>query len=174
MNTRPHATNLLTPTVFIEALATLLVERVASGEKVTATCAAPGFPSLWVLRRWCAERPDFAAALNVAQEVRAMVLVDEAQDIADDSSDDWITVVHKDGREEVVLNHEHVQRSKLRVDMRKWIAGRLHREAWGEAKQVDINAKVLTINLTDDELDRQLAQATDKLRLIDQVIENVT
>lgn len=168
------SSDLLRPTVYMDSLAAMVVQNIANGATLTATCSMPGFPTPWVLRRWCGERPDFAEALNMAQEVRAAVLVDQAQDIADDASNDYIMVLRPDGRYEEVVNHANVQRSKLKVEVRKWVAGRLHRAAWGDSKQVDINAKVLTMSMTDEQLDEALAKATDKLRLIGpQVIDNV-
>lgn len=157
---------LLRPTVFSEGLGALVVRTIAAGATITATCATPGFPNPWTLRRWCHERPDFARDVDTAQRVRASGLIDQAMGIADDDRADYVAVTRKDGRIEMVFNHEHVARSKLRVDTRKWVAGRLDRSSWGDSKQVDVNAKILTISLSDDELDRQLRQAADKLRQI--------
>ncbi len=53
--------------------------------------------------------------------MQADALFDEALEIADDASGDWM--VDKDGKK--TLDHEHVQRSRLRVDTRKWAAGKL-------------------------------------------------
>lgn len=36
-----------------------------------------------------------------------------------------------------VLNGEHVQRSRLRIDARKWMAGKLRPKVYGEKQQVD-------------------------------------
>jgi hypothetical protein len=56
---------------------------------------------------------------------------DEALEIADETSDDWITT--EDGKK--ILDHEHVQRSRLRVDTRKWAASKLAPKKYGDKFQ---------------------------------------
>jgi len=54
------------------------------------------------------------------------VLADEMLDIADDSSNDWIPICGEDGAIQACrVNGEAVNRSRLRVDGRKWIAAKL-------------------------------------------------
>ncbi len=66
-----------------------------------------------------------------AREMQADALFDEALAIADDGSGDW--AVDKDGKK--TLDHEHVQRSRLRVDTRKWAAGKLAPKRYGDKMQ---------------------------------------
>ncbi len=63
--------------------------------------------------------------------MQADALFDEALEIADDASGDWST--DKDGKK--TLDHEHVQRSRLRVDTRKWAAGKLAPKRYGDKLQ---------------------------------------
>ncbi len=60
--------------------------------------------------------------------MQADALFDEALEIADDASGDW--TADKDGKK--TLDHEHVQRSRLRVDTRKWAAGKLAPKRYGD------------------------------------------
>ena len=48
----------------------------------------------------------------------------------------------KDGKEEAVYDAEHVQRSKLRVDARKWFASKVAPAKYGDKQTIDLNAKV--------------------------------
>lgn len=41
-----------------------------------------------------------------------------------------------------VLNGEHVQRSRLRVESRKWIASKLKPKAYGEKQQVELTGQL--------------------------------
>ncbi len=66
-----------------------------------------------------------------AREMQADALFDEALEIADDAAGDW--TVDKDGKK--TLDHEHVQRSRLRVDTRKWAAGKLAPKRYGDKLQ---------------------------------------
>ncbi len=63
--------------------------------------------------------------------MQADALFDEALEIADDASGDW--TADKDGKK--TLDHEHVQRSRLRVDTRKWAAGKLAPKRYGDKLQ---------------------------------------
>jgi hypothetical protein len=67
-----------------------------------------------------------------AREVQADTLVDEILEIADDGTNDWMAREGKDGEAGWALNGEHVQRSKLRVDSRKWFASKVAPKKYGE------------------------------------------
>ena len=73
----------------------------------------------------------FSAQYARARDLRADTLFDEALEIADETSDDWIRAED----EKKVLDHEHVQRSRLRVDTRKWAAGKLAPKRYGDKLQ---------------------------------------
>ena len=60
------------------------------------------------------------------------LLLDECLEIADDASGDIIRHVTKNGREVERVNHEHIQRAKLRVATRKWMVGRLAPKKYGK------------------------------------------
>src|SRR5262245_36300272 len=65
---------------------------------------------------WVVEDHDgLAERYKRAQQVRANILADEIIAISDDGSLDYVAT--EDGGERV--DHEHIQRSKLRVDTRK-------------------------------------------------------
>src|SRR3954451_6383604 len=62
-----------------------------------------------------------------AREAQADRFANEIIEIADDTSGDW---VERDGV--VVADHEHIQRSKLRVDTRKWLMARMVPKKYGD------------------------------------------
>jgi hypothetical protein len=53
-------------------------------------------------------------------------------DIADDLSSDTVTKVGKDGTEYETEDHEWVNRCRIRVDLRKWLAGKLRPKKYGD------------------------------------------
>lgn len=73
-----------------------------------------------------------------AREAQADAIFDDCLDIADEAMNDKI--VDEDGRERV--NNEAVQRSRLRIDTRKWMAGKLRPKKYGDRIDVDLDAKV--------------------------------
>lgn len=68
-----------------------------------------------------------------ARDVQADTLADEIQDIADDGSNDYVMTQYG-----IKADHEHIQRSRLRVDTRKWIASKLKPKRYGEKIQQEV------------------------------------
>ena len=60
-------------------------------------------------------------------------IFEEILEISDDGSND--NLVDKEGNEK--LNAEHVQRSRLRVDSRKWMLGKMNPKKYGDRINVD-------------------------------------
>lgn len=52
--------------------------------------------------------------------------------IADDSSMDWAERVDKDGNKYYAIDKDNIQRSRLQVDARKWIAAKLKPNRYGD------------------------------------------
>ena len=63
----------------------------------------------------------FSEKYAKAREAQLARWEDELVEIADDGSNDWLKREAEDGSITEVLNSEHVTRSRLRVDTRKWI-----------------------------------------------------
>ena len=61
----------------------------------------------------------------------ADTLFDEMLDIADDARNDWM---ERNGKDDAgwEANGEHIQRSKLRLEARKWMAGKLRPKKYGD------------------------------------------
>ena len=88
--------------------------------------------------RWLYRHPEFRDRYAYAKEISAYAIEEEAYEIADDGRNDWMEVNDKDG--ECVgyrVNGEHVQRSRLRVDTRKWFMERIAAKRFGN--KVDVN-----------------------------------
>jgi hypothetical protein len=71
-----------------------------------------------------------------AREAQAEYLVDEIVEIADDGTNDYMAI--RDSEGEIAgwrENGEYIQRSRLRVDARKWAASKLAPKKYGD-KQV--------------------------------------
>jgi len=62
-----------------------------------------------------------------ARERQADVLAGQILEISDDGTNDYVQT--EDGE---VPNHEHIQRSRLRVDSRKWLASKLAPKKYGD------------------------------------------
>lgn len=114
------------PSDFSSELADRICERIADGESLRAICSADGMPDKATVFRWLAKHADFRDQYTRAREAQADSLFDEILDIADDGSNDWMERKNSDG-ENIGWqeNGEALRRSALRVDARKWMAGKL-------------------------------------------------
>lgn len=86
------------------------------------------------VRRWYTEHPEFASAYARAKEAGIDALVDETLDIADDGSNDWLQT--EKGPQ---LDGEHVQRSKIRIETRRWLAERMAPKKYGLRTATEIS-----------------------------------
>ena len=84
-------------------------------------------------------RPGFLEKYNKAKELQAEYYADELIDIADDTSNDYMEKVLISGEVVQVVNSEHIQRSRLRVDTRKWVASKLLPKRYGDKQELDVN-----------------------------------
>lgn len=117
--------------LFTQELATLICSRMASGESLRAICRPDEFPAESTVRLWALQDIDgFSAQYARARELQADALAEEILEISDDSSNDYAET--DDGPK---LNSEHVQRSRLRVDSRKWFAGKVAPKKYGDKVQ---------------------------------------
>jgi len=82
--------------------------------------------------------PEFLKQYARAKEESADALAEEMLEIADDGRNDWMarnggTDDEGNARENTyVLNGEHIQRSRVRIDTRKWLASKLKPKKYGD------------------------------------------
>lgn len=81
--------------------------------------------------RWLSLQPAFRDQYARAREAQADTLFDEILDIADDGHNDWMLRSYGDD-ERWVENGEAIRRSVLRIDARKWMAGKLRPKKYGD------------------------------------------
>lgn len=117
------------PSDYTEELALVICERIAEGESLRAICRDDDMPSRTSVFKWLIAHKGFADQYTRAREAQADALFEDILEIADDKSQD-VKIVGEDERE--VCNTEFVQRARLRVDARKWMAGKLAPKKYGE------------------------------------------
>lgn len=120
------------PTLYTEELADRICASLAEGNSLRSICKAKGMPAASTVFGWLRSDQAFLEQYARAREAQADALFDEILEIADDSRRDYRKT--EAGRE---FDHEHVQRSRLRIDTRKWIASKLLPKKYGE--KVDLS-----------------------------------
>lgn len=89
-------------------------------------------PSQSMVFRWLEAHENFREQYARAREMQADVFADELTEISDDARNDWMKRNHGEDDPGWVANGEHIQRSRLRIDTRKWIASKLKPKKYGE------------------------------------------
>lgn len=129
------------PTVFSAELAEQICAALAEGRSLRDVCSADGMPAESTVRAWAIEdREGFSAQYTLAREVGYQAMADELLEIADDGRNDWM---ERRGEEDAgwQANGEHIQRSRLRVDTRKWMLSKVLPKVYGEKQQLEHTGK---------------------------------
>lgn len=109
----------------------------------------PDRPSLVTVYRWLRSHPEFAVNYTRAREDQAETLAEEIIEISDEDNADAYIETRADGTQFAKIDGQAVQRSKLRVDSRKWVAAKLKPKKFGDKLDITsnnehVNGKELT------------------------------
>jgi hypothetical protein len=90
-------------------------------------------PDASTIFRWLRTKLEFREQYARAKEESADAFVEEMVDIADDGSNDFMEELDDEGKTKGWReNGEAIQRSKLRVETRKWVASKLKAKKYGD------------------------------------------
>lgn len=125
------------PTKYTEAIATEICQRVGEGETLNQVCRSENMPARPTVVSWVLEnRAGFSDRYARARDLQMEHWADEVIDVADDGTNDFMEKSSGDDEKSSwVLNGEHVQRSRLRIDSRKWLLSKLKPERYGDKIQ---------------------------------------
>jgi hypothetical protein len=125
------------PTKYTEAVAAEICQRVGEGETLNQICRDAHMPARPTVVSWVLQNKEgFSDIYARAKELQLEHWADEIIDVADDATNDFMERKNGDDKESSwVLNGEHVQRSRLRVDSRKWLLAKLKPKVYGEGTQ---------------------------------------
>lgn len=126
------------PTIYSQELGERICKVVATHALgLTRLCAMfPWMPHKDTINEWRWINEPFSVIYTNAKIAQAELLAEDCVDIADDTTQD--VTYNKNGDE--VCNTEFVNRSRLRVDTRKWLAAKLLPKIYGEMQKAIDNA----------------------------------
>lgn len=159
INGKPHTVG-RKPIKFCEELCDEICDRMIDGESLREIARDERMPSMGTMMRWVGDSERFAEQYARARAMQAETYASEIIEIAEDGTNDWMEKVNKDG--EVVgwtVNGEAVQRSKLRIEARKWIMSKILPKRYGEKVEIEHRGEVKTVADLDPAERRQLARA---------------
>ena len=122
-----------------------IIKEIEQGNSLRKILSQNGYPSSQTFYKWISEDEIKAKQYARACEVRSDLIFDEILEIADDPRQD--AIVTDNG---IVMNTEFVQRSKLRIDARKWVLAKMNPKKYGDKVENTIvgdNEKPIIINL---------------------------
>lgn len=113
--------------------AEVILGLLAEGRSLKEICRRDDVPARSTVSLWIAHNIEgFADKYAGARDAQAEHFADEIIEISDDGRNDWIERNVGDGETIVVADHEHIARSKLRVDSRKWLMARMAPKRYGD------------------------------------------
>jgi hypothetical protein len=152
------------PTSYTQEIADELCAHLAMGESLRTACSADGMPSVATVFNWFKSQDGFLEQYTRAKEEAADAMAEDILDIADDGTNDYMTITRGNSSYEVV-NSEAIARSKLRVESRKWLMAKMKPKRYGDKLDVTSDGKELPQpisplilqmpNLTDDIKNRE-------------------
>lgn len=118
---------------FDQAIADEILSRIADGETLRQICRDKNMPAESTVRSWALHDYDgFGARYARARDLQVEAWADESIEIADDATNDWVERETSSGRTEVVADRDHISRSRLRVDQRKWLMSKWKPSTYGD------------------------------------------
>lgn len=134
------------PEIYTQELADKVCQKIAEGYSMRTVCTPDDMPAISTLFKWIREKPEFSQQYARATEERTEAMSEDILDIADDGSNDLMTIQKGDKTYEVE-NREVTNRSRLRVDTRKWLMSKMKPKKYGDKIDMTTNGKDLPIPL---------------------------
>lgn len=130
------------PSMYTQELADLICLRTATSTfGLKKLCDMyDDLPNHDTVFQWRYKNKEFADQYTKAKIAQAELLAEEIIDICDDGRNDWMLSLSEEEQLAYKLNGEHVNRSRLRIDTRKWHASKLLPKIYGTPKEDDNNS----------------------------------
>ena len=130
------------PSEFNQSIANTICTRLIHGESLRSICRDDDMPDVSTVYYWIHDYPEFSKQYDKAKMEQIDTFADEIIEIADDSTNDFYEKKLKSGDVSVVGDMELVNRAKLRVETRKWVAERMKPKKYGVRQEIEHSGKI--------------------------------
>lgn len=130
------------PSEYTQEKADLICSLLSQGLSLRSVCAKKGMPDAATVFKWMRTHEEFLKQYARAKQESADAMAEEILDISDEGQNDWMER-HYGENVAWVTNGEAIQRSKLRVDTRKWLMAKMKPKKYGESLDVTSDHKAL-------------------------------
>jgi len=115
------------------ALRQKILDRLGAGDTMLSIERTRGMPTAaTITREWVKRDPEWKRDLDDARQAGWQRYADEIIEIADEITGDWRNKTEGKGPHGPVLNREHIERARLRIDARKWLLSKLIPATYGD------------------------------------------
>lgn len=150
------------PSKYTNKLADKICQMIAQGQSVRSICSKKDMISMQTFFRWLRENDKFSEQYARACEERSYMHAEEILEIADDATNDYME--QHDESDELTgykLNGENIQRSRLRIDTRKWLMSKLNPKVYGDKLDMTTNGNDIGISLSASQAEQLLRARAD-------------
>jgi len=127
------------PTKYNAKLSETICTRIMEGQGVREIGRDDKMPDASTIFVWLAKHQEFQEQYTRAKMIQADAFEEELFEIADDSANDYMERKNADGSTYEVVDSEHINRSRLRIETRKWVMSKLKPQKYGDRVQQDVN-----------------------------------
>jgi hypothetical protein len=129
------------PTDYTPELASHICRELAEGRSLRSICQDEEMPGRSTVYDWLdANLHGFPDQYARARMRQADTMLDEIIEIADDRSNDVQQIEIAPEVKVDRVDYEVINRSKLRVDARKWVMSKLAPKKYGDSRQLDVTS----------------------------------
>jgi len=145
------------PSKYTNKLADKICKMIAEGQSVRSICKKKDMISMQTFFRWLRENEKFREQYAHACEERSYRHAEEIIEIADDATNDYMEEHDESGNlTGYKLNGENIQRSRLRVDTRKWLMSKLNPKVYGDKLDMTTNGNDIGVTLSASQAEQLL------------------
>jgi len=118
------------PTVYTEEIALEICTRITEGQPLTRICKDDHMPAVSSVYLWLLKNKVFSDLYTRAREDQSDTLADQIMEIGDEVP--MMVITDEDGKVTKRMDPAGINRNRLRVDARKWIAAKLKPRKYGD------------------------------------------
>lgn len=132
-----------------------IVARLSTGETLRSICRDEHMPNYTIVYGWMDADADIAQRIARARELGADAIAESILEIADDARNDYMESQDDQGGVAYKLNGEHIQRSKLRAEMRLKLLAKWQPKKYGDKLELDnkhsgsVQVEAISVSIVD-------------------------
>lgn len=148
-----------------QEIANKILDQIIEGKSLRTICKVRGMPHWSTIFKWIHDVEGFAEHYAHARAESSNALFEELLDICDNGTNDWMEKNAKGNDRTIWKAHgEHIQRSKLRVDTRKWALSKLQPKKFGEHFSTEHSGTIGLTDMSESQLDQRIKDLENQIQ----------